>query len=208
MSPAVYVLQQDSRGITGLSGTGGTWFLYDVSYYGTNIFLPDIQVPFSLPFTALSAVRCPFAVLPPSFSPPFTALSAVRRPFARPFARPVTAVLPAGCTPGNDLRAGRDGFRAVLAEPGGDLLRAGWVSAIAAYAASYGLSSRRMALITSGCGDRSRIKHRDIIIAFVALSGVVCNIVVSPPTSHPQRCVFVCVCLCVCVQHRLSVHAV
>ena len=25
-----------------LVGTGGTWLLYDVSYYGTNIFLPPI----------------------------------------------------------------------------------------------------------------------------------------------------------------------
>ena len=43
-----------------LIGTGGTWFLYDVSYYGTAIFLPDIQTTIFGQGETLFAMSRPF----------------------------------------------------------------------------------------------------------------------------------------------------
>jgi PHS family inorganic phosphate transporter-like MFS transporter len=40
---ALQVLRENPRHLRTLLGTGGTWFLFDVSYYGTFIFLPKIQ---------------------------------------------------------------------------------------------------------------------------------------------------------------------
>ena len=51
-----------------LLGTGGTWFLYDISYYGTAIFMPQILKticePTRNPHHKQSSHHNPTAVLP------------------------------------------------------------------------------------------------------------------------------------------------